>query len=240
MSRLEGIERKRRQQPVNGLYRLERKLWEEYNKLLLQEELIWYQKFRCAWQVRDRNSKFFHVTSMARKKKQKIEALQQEKRDWVEDPEGLKQLASNFYKQLYTKDQEVAWDPSWPQRFPQLDQTHLNVIHACVTEEEIKAAAFSMDAFKVPGPDGLQAHFFQSQWDKVGDKICKLVKEAFSDPKSISIINHTNIVLMPKVDNPTTLKEMRPISLCNVSFKILTKLIANKFRPIMHKMIEQQ
>lgn len=45
---------------------------------------------------------------MARKKKQKIEALQQEKRDWVEDPEGLKQLASNFYKQLYTKDQEVA------------------------------------------------------------------------------------------------------------------------------------
>lgn len=97
-----------------------------------------------------------------------------------------------------------------------------------------------MDAFKVPGPDGLQAHFFQSQWDKVGDKICKLVKEAFNDPKSISIINHTNIVLMPKVDNPTTLKEMRLISLCNVSFKILTKLIANKFRPIMHKMIEQQ
>lgn len=46
------------------------------------------------------------------------------------------------------------------------------------------------------------------------------MKDAFANPVSLEAINDTHPVLIPKVDNPT---EFRPIALCNVSFKVVTK-----------------
>ena len=102
---------------------------------------------------------------------------------------------------------------------------------------EIKNATFAMGAFKVPGPDGLNAQFFQTQWDVVGDKICDFIEDCFDNPSSMATINRSKIVLIPKVDNPSSLREYRPISLCNVSFKIITKVLANRFRGIMGHLI---
>ena len=47
--RLEGIVRSRRMNLQTGLFRLEKKLWEEYHKVATQEEITWFQKSRSKW-----------------------------------------------------------------------------------------------------------------------------------------------------------------------------------------------
>ena len=48
-----------------------------------------------------------------------------------------------------------------------------------------------------------------------------------------------SFALIPKVDSPEFLKDFRPISLCNVSYKIITKMISNRLRPVMGKLVGQ-
>ena len=67
-----------------------------------------------------------------------------------------------------------------------------------VTEEEVRAAIWSMKAFKAPGPDGLHAGFFQRFWLVVGKSVTEEVLAVFREKKMPEYLNSTNIVLIPK------------------------------------------
>lgn len=99
-----------------------------------------------------------------------------------------------------------------------------------VDNDEIRQSFFSMNPLKVSGVDGYPTILYQSQWYLVGDSICRLVKEVFSSRWLPDNINRTLLVLVPKVGNPISLKLYRPISLCIVPYKIVTKLIANRLK----------
>jgi hypothetical protein len=53
-------------------------------------------------------------------------------------------------------------------------------------------------------------------------------------------VNDSTIVLIPKMKNPVDLKEFRPISLCNVIYKVIAKCIANRLRPILNEIISPE
>ncbi|XP_028773909.1 uncharacterized protein LOC114730961 [Neltuma alba] len=119
MKRLVGIDRERRLHDHPGLRRLEEKIWGQYHKTILQEEIQWYQRSRCKWlQWGDRNTRFFHASTILRRKKQRIEALKNENGEWVEDPEFMKQMACEFYRNLYTRDSSFQSVPNWYAKFP--------------------------------------------------------------------------------------------------------------------------
>ena len=90
--------------------------------------------------------------------------------------------------------------------------------------EEIKAALWSMKAFKAPGPDSFYARFFQRFWLIVGDSVVKEIQKIFKDKMVPKFLNRTHIALIPKVQGLESLNNYRPISLCNFVYKIVTKV----------------
>ncbi|GAU49866.1 hypothetical protein TSUD_366220 [Trifolium subterraneum] len=53
-------------------------------------------------------------------------------------------------------------------------------------------------------------------------------------------LNDTNICLIPKCDNPTSMKDLRPISLCNVLYKMISKVLANRLKCCLDKCVSQE
>lgn len=71
----------------------------------------------------------------------------------------------------------------------------------------------------------------------MGDDLCQLVKQVFRNSDLVETLNETYITLIPKLDNVSRLKDFKPIGLCNVSYKIITKILAQRLRPLMEKLV---
>ena len=79
--------------------------------------------------------------------------------------------------------------------------------------------------------------FFQNHWDIIGDEVCQAVLDILNSRIMLAHLNMTNIALIPKVKNPTCVTEFRPISLCNVLYKLVSKVLANRLKKIMFDII---
>lgn len=92
---------------------------------------------------------------------------------------------------------------------------------------------------KAPGPDGLHAIFFQKFWMVVGDEVTRFINDIIAGRASIEDINTTSVALIPKVKTQTKISDFRPISLCNVLYKIASKSVANRLKPLLQDIISE-
>lgn len=108
------------------------------------------------------------------------------------------------------------------------------------TAEEFKEATFSMHPDKSPGPDELNPGFYQNFWNDIGNDIFTSACSWLEAGTFPSYLNNTNIVLAPKGDHPESIRDLRPISLCNVLYKIISKVLANRLRPLIGSFISPE
>ena len=92
------------------------------------------------------------------------------------------------------------------------------------TAEEVECALKEM----APGLDGMPPLFYQTYWMDVGMDVSQAVLSSLNSGSLLKSVSHTFITLIPKVKNPERVTEFRPISLCNVIYKIVSKVIANR------------
>ncbi|XP_074298556.1 uncharacterized protein LOC141629455 [Silene latifolia] len=116
-------------------------------------------------------------------------------------------------------------------------KAHWTLLNRPVTTDEIKKCLFSIPSNKSPGPDGYSSHFYKDAWDIVGNDICEAVINFFDTGKLLTQINSTVITLIPKIDRPTSVKHYRPISCCNVLYKIISKLLCSRLALILPDLI---
>lgn len=88
-----------------------------------------------------------------------------------------------------------------------------------------------MHPTKAPGPDGFSAIFFQKYWKIIGDQVVFSCLNFLNNHVFPDGWNHTNIALVPKLSSPVN--DFRPISLCNVVYKIISKTLANTLKKVM-------
>jgi hypothetical protein len=103
--------------------------------------------------------------------------------------------------------------------------------------EDFKKAAFSIGDLKTPGPDGLHAVFYKKFWDVCGAQITQEVLQALNSGVIPEGWNDTTVVLIPTVDDPESITQYRPISLCNVIYKIISKMLAHRLKVILPEVI---
>lgn len=92
---------------------------------------------------------------------------------------------------------------------------------------------FQMHLDKAPGPDGMNPTFFQIYWGIMGREVASCSQKWFEQGELPELVNNTIIVLISKKDNSKTIKDLRPISLCNVFYKIFSKTLTNQMRMIL-------
>ena len=111
------------------------------------------------------------------------------------------------------------------------------ILSSDVTVDEIKIAVFQMGPTKALGLDSMNALFYQKFWHIVGDNVVNVVLDCLQSGVIGPDINHTNIVLIPKIKSPEKMFDFRPISLCNVIYKIISKVLANRLKQILPSVI---
>lgn len=108
------------------------------------------------------------------------------------------------------------------------------------TAKEVKSALQQMHPTKALGLDGMSAIFFQKFWNVVGSDVTNMVLIVLNFNMPMVEINKKNIILVPKIKNPTRIKEFRPISLSNVTYKLISKVLANRLKAVLPHIISKK
>lgn len=155
----------------------------------------------------------------------------------MEGEEEIGTYITNYYKSLFISS---AGSPNNDilEHVPSLVTPAMNELSTKpFSGEEIKRAPDAIGNLKAPGPDGMPAVFYKKFWHMVCPKIQEEVFKVLNGGVIPKGWNETTIVLIPKVKNPEYLTQYRPISLCNVIYKLISKVLANRLKVILPDLI---
>jgi hypothetical protein len=106
------------------------------------------------------------------------------------------------------------------------------------TEKEVREAVFQMKHNKSPGPDGFPAEFYQVFWSLIKNDLMAMFVDFHYGQLPIFSLNFGIITLIPKLKEVKMVQQYRPICMLNVSFKIFTKVLANRFTEVANRTIK--
>ncbi|GKV25907.1 hypothetical protein SLEP1_g35285 [Rubroshorea leprosula] len=208
-------------------------------KNLKLKENMWQQKSRLMWlKEGDANTKFFHRCVKGRWRKNEINSIQING-DQHKDVGEIKEKMAGYFEQLYTEDrwQRPKLDGI---NFRQIDEADNESLMAAFSEEEIKNAVWDCESSKSPGPDGFNFKFVKCMWEDIKSEIASFIREFQEHGRLVRGSNASFITLIPKGENPQRIEEYRPISLIGIMYKIIEKLLANRLRKVLDKVIGEQ
>lgn len=237
--RLEGTQKRLVQAPNRFLTKLEAQLKKELDEVLSQIELLWFQK-SCEDAIpdRDRNTQYYHLSTIIRRRFNHIESIQDTNGNWLWEKQVVQNMVRDFFMQLYSDDNGPYQSHILPHnRFPRMSNDQLAHLDKPYLGSEVKQAVFAMNPYKAPGPDGFQALFFQKYWDTTGPNLMELVLNVLKGSNFPDGFNETFLVLIPKVPNPQSMTQLRPIGLCNVAYKTISKMIVNRLKLVMETLV---
>ncbi|XP_074293374.1 uncharacterized protein LOC141620388 [Silene latifolia] len=217
-----------------------RKLVAELANLRRQEEQYWRQRSRALWlRDGDRNTKFFHTRAGERRSKNNISALVDDNGVVRAGDEEVAEVANAYFVDLFNSSnpqniEDVLVD------FGQRTTEDMNLaLGREYGEDEVIEALNQMNPLKAPGPDGMNGLFYQTYWGLVGPDVVRTVLAILKGDMSPEEYNKTNIVLIPKKKAPDKIRDFRPISLCNVAYKLVSKVLANRLKPFLGELVTE-
>ena len=147
---------------------------------------------------------------------------------WVEGTAHLNPNVSDYFAGLFSTEIDEP-DPVVLQKVvPKVTDVMNDQLMRPYDEEEVKKALFSIGDMKAPGMDGLHTIFFKKNARVCWDSLTKEVLDA---------VNHLVIVRIPKVEKPELVTQYRPVSLCNMLYKVISKMIALRLKHVLDEVI---
>ncbi|CAN1320575.1 LINE-1 reverse transcriptase homolog [Linum perenne] len=174
---------------------------------------------------------------MKQRKHNKITRLKNDLGDWIHDQAALRRMTYGYFRTLFTSSSPFSC--SLPAAFQCISAAAALRLKQGFSNEEVRSSLKKMGPLKDPGRDGFHPIFFQKCRDVVGPNVEDFVKRYFFDPSIIKEVNDTMLVLLPKVGVPERLAQFRPIGLCNVVYKLVTKCLADRIQGCMTSLIHR-
>jgi hypothetical protein len=212
---------------------------ERLAQLLREEELSWFQRAKTTKILKgDNNTRYFQMVANGKRRKTRIFRLEQEE-GVIEGEEQLGNYISDYYKGLFGKPERnnFSLDESMTDDIPQVTAAENEALVADFTEKEVRDAIFLMKHNKAPGPDGFPAEFYQVFWSLIKDDLLAMFRDFHSGNLPLFSLNFGIITLLPKAQEVKKIEQYRPICMLNVSFKVFTKVIANRLLGVARKVI---
>ncbi|KAM6564495.1 hypothetical protein CsatB_024493 [Cannabis sativa] len=210
--------------------------------LLAKEEDYWHQRARISWMKSgDSNTKFFHQRANSRSSNNRIKKLKDAAGNTQTSESALMTIISDYFQSIFTSHQvdDHAINSILEVVPTMLDENARDIISAPFTASEVYTALHSMSDDKSPGKDGMSVMFFTNYWNIVGSLVTESVLEVLNNGADPTLFNSTIITLIPKVKKPQFITQYRPISLCNVLYKLVSKSIVLRLQPFLPLVISE-
>lgn len=185
----------------------------------------------------DAGTKFFHATTTIRHRKNLIARLENNTEVLLTSHQDKAQILWEAYKERLgiSEYQTMVLDLN-----SLLDnQVDFSALEEPFSHMEIDHVVAQMPSDKSPGPDGFNTDFVKKCWGIIKQDFYDLCHAFYLGDICLQSVNGSYITLIPKVDNPTQASHFRPISLLNISVKIITKLLANILQKVITSLIHQ-
>lgn len=185
----------------------------------------------------DECTKFFHAMATISHRKNSIPQLLNDDGAWILDHEGKAALIWNSFKVRMG----ISTNPTMLFGLHSLFQVHgdFSSLVEPFSHDDIDNVVRRLPLDKAPGPDGFNGFFIKKCWHIIKGDFYKLCDDFFQGTLCIDSINSSFITLVPKINNPETISDYRPISLLNCRLKILTKLLADRLQQVITRLIHK-
>ena len=212
----------------------------ELDELQRLHESYWFARAR-ANEMRDgdKNTAYFHHKASQRKQRNRIQKLQDGSGEWKTDEGDIGQVIAEYFDDLFSTSHPSNVEAALRGIETRVSAAANELLLAEPTGDEIRTALFQMHPNKAPGIDGMHALFYQKFWHVVGEDVINFIKSWWCGATDIDSLNRTCIVLIPKCPHPQQMGDFRPISLCNVLYKIVSKMMANRLKILLPDIISK-
>lgn len=213
---------------------------DKLNEILLHEELYWKQRAKLFWlKEGDDNTSFFHAYASARKKNNRVNFLMTDGGTRVDSNAGMCEIVKDYFSSIFAATDLV--QPAYTNVSPRVVSNEQNqILVEEVSFDEFTEAIHQMHPDKASGPDGLNPAFYQNFWKIMGMEVFDCCKDWLQGNSFPADLNHTTVVLIPKKENVCHMKDLRPIALCNVLYKIMAKVLANRLKRVLPGVISEK
>ena len=201
---------------------------------------MWAQRSRILWARQgDKNSRYFHSCATKRYRKILIEGMRDEKGSWKTNSEDFTEILVSYYHSLFNSTGHLDSSQVW-ECVPRVITNEMNALLCQKFEvHEVEVALQQMAPLKAPGPDRMPPLFYQHFWGTVSHDVTSSILTWLNSGTLPQSINHTFITLIPKTHSPEYANQFRPISLCNVLYKIFSKVFANRLKKVLPSIITE-
>ena len=163
----------------------------------------------------------------------------------VSDPQKILDLQKDYFSKIYTANNHVSKDFQAETNLylnkaniPMVSNDSRTLCDLPITLEEVKTAVKSMANNKSPGPDGIPTEFYKIFWSQIGESVYRSFTLAYELGQLSDSQKQGVITLIPKKDKDLTdLKSWRPLSILNTDYKIIAKVLANRWKCVLSEII---
>jgi hypothetical protein len=228
-----GLEEQMRQIQMKPIHQqdqaIQMSLANRYEQALTKLTDFYMQRAKKQWvNDGDRNTSFFHRAVIKRKRRNTIVSVKDENDVVHFMPDKISNTFVNYFRSIFASTNTNNGRPYMGTKLPQDTQDYT---YSVPDEQEVWETIKEMKRNASPGPDGFNVEFYIATWDWIGQDVVQLVRNFFQSGIMPSHINETHIALIPKKLVPLVPADYRPISLCNVIYKIIAKCLANRLKP---------